>query len=494
MVATPVLGDADLVLTPGTIRPAAYEPVNPGTRVGYGVDLHNEGPDSAQNVVFRMPLPGGSTNVTVRITTGDTTQWQCGLAGDDVVCTRVSLPPSFTHLEIAADTPLSGGRFVGRATLRSDTPDPRPFNESEVITDVYRVFAVDSIADAGAGALRDAISSANALCRDGSPCKIRIDVPADTRLEPLSPLPQIATCHLVIEAAHDTVLNGSRVRSGHGLDVVQPSDRLCGMELFRLSGMIVDGFPDDGLRISRHGRSSIERSVFRANGSRGVVVDAAGAYIDITRSMLAQNRRSGLFIWAGTSISVSGSELIDNGASGAFIARGWLAVTRSTIAGNRQFGVAVAPAGHALVEETSIHSNGILGFDWNLDGPTPPRDGDPLLLNAPVILDAHYDPAADATVIRLALREEPPPHNGAKYAIDVFSSRGRSRWGAAEGEKLEKTTGIERWNGGPFDQEFTVSIPGDLRGQVISALTRAGYYPDFPYSESSEFSNGVDVH
>jgi hypothetical protein len=203
-----------------------------------------------------------------------------------------------------------------------------------------------------------------------------------------------------------------------------------------------------------------------------------GLPTSITDSVISGNTHSGIFGLSGQlfvlrnriGVKAHGDLPLPNGNSGVYVGPGGYgseigseSLGGNLIAFNGQMGVAVA----AGVEQVSIRDdriwgNGGLAIDIGLDGPSPSAPVPP-----PVLTLAHYDPAADQTVIEGDVAQ--PSIRSLTEHIDVYASDAPALSGAGE---MQRFLGVIHINAGHF--RFTT--PGNLTGQFITA-THTSLYP-----------------
>jgi hypothetical protein len=159
---------------------------------------------------------------------------------------------------------------------------------------------------------------------------------------------------------------------------------------------------------------------------------------------------------------------LPNGNSGVYIGPGGAGSTvgvlqpnspfddGNVIAFNGQMGVAVAAGvDNVDIHQNHIWGNGGLAIDIGLDGPSSAG-----LVPTPVLTLAHYDPAANQTVVEGDVaRPQGPSLN---EQIELFASDAPALSGAGE---AQRPLGLIRVPVGHF--RFTVA--GNLTGQFITA-------------------------
>jgi hypothetical protein len=298
-------------------------------------------------------------------------------------------------------------------------------------------------------------------------------------------------------------LSGAQVPNGNGLDVrtqcTTPGGKLT------IHGLAIHSFPEDGIHIAPAGEvytvaidetligTDAQGEAARPNGSRGIFVHSPVADVEIERSVIAGNNRSGIYIANARNVFISQSEIglhrniaLGNGASGVFVHRGNVEIGGTWIANNRVFGVAVMPGAKVAAHRSAgIYANGVNGIDWGLNGPTRRTEayGAP---NAPIITTATYDPSTGQTLIRGTLTIG--RILGERYDIEVFSSRPGSR--APQGEERHYSFTTVPFHGAPGTYEWETVVYQDLRGKVVTAVSAVAEDEDWRATVSSEFGGG----
>lgn len=369
------------------------------------------------------------------------------------------------------------------------------------------VYSVKSTADSGPGTLRDAIEYTNTRCGADTVCRILFDLPAGSSVELLTPLPVIRSCNVRMTANREIAGNrrleitGRRLTTGSGFELVDVDD--CVGE-WRIEDLAINDFPDFAVLIRDRGPhvylsglflgTDITGRIARPN-NRGVGVFRDRASTVIENCIISGNRRSGIFHWSGNTrvnsslIGLSSDRLpLGNGASGAFAAFGALIFTSTTVANNGEFGVSVYPTvTNASFIGGSIHSNGILGIDWNLDGPSP-FPADERIPPPPAIIHAVFDRAKGATVVSGIASARSV--RGVVRSVQLYASRALNPSGHAEGERyLGGTNLVDAADG----FTFRIEISEDLRGQIIAATVSSSPFLDVPPMFTTEFSAGLTV-
>jgi uncharacterized repeat protein (TIGR01451 family) len=102
------------------------QPVAAGANFDYVVNVSNEGPTDASNMVLTFPLPAAVSFQSEVVPAG----WSCnsiapGAMAATVTCTTPLLAPGTAFFTITASTaPTASGTFSATATISSTTPDP----------------------------------------------------------------------------------------------------------------------------------------------------------------------------------------------------------------------------------------------------------------------------------------------------------------------------------------------------------------------------------
>jgi len=507
LIALPAAASVDYVLSVNSN--SAVNPLDPGARARVSAFVSQVccRANDPTDATVTIPLPPGSTNISAP---GEFGGWACNIAGTTVTCTtHLAATPPFPGIIVDFNVPPSpeGLGFRGRATLTTTVTDDHPeSNVADVVVSVYRILTVTTADDFGAGSLRDTITQANTLC-ETSACKMTFAGPMT--IEPKSPLPAI-TAGMLIEGG---------VAAGTSLDVERPVEIsgtkagfANGLEIrtFReitLRGITINGFGANGLVLAEpksptgaQGLIKVEGCFIgtnttateaRPNGMRGIAVETPFTNAWISNSTISGNRYSGIAVWAAQSVTIAGRigagrdfRPLGNGASGVYIDGGF-AVISGTIAYNHDFGVGVGPhAIHVDADAGSVFANGVLDYDWGLDGPTR-IDPAARMPPSPVLIDGIYDPARNLTVVRGVL-----PGEGRKalglYAVRIFEE--------VAGRRVARFPQTNFISSAPGDVPFTMNFSGDLRGGPISAQTLFYQFADGTPLDSSEISDTIVAH
>ncbi|HET7433833.1 MAG TPA: right-handed parallel beta-helix repeat-containing protein [Thermoanaerobaculia bacterium] len=470
---------------------------------------------------FSGPPAGGIHIVSV---SGE--GWNCsGSNGFLVNCTASVFP---AHASSTITIQAQPGSRAERAQLNGylawRTGD-YPFTDTTYASALflaYLRFTVTTTADDGAGSLRQAIGEVNAdpACAKG-PCSIdfAIPLPAITppaqwwpTIEPRSPLPTIQAAEIAVDgrtqiaaigdtnsAGPDVELSGRLLPVGEGLDIRANTAEV--------HGLAINGFPFNGIRFTQTGYGALTQFTHNyigtdatglhaiPNGLRGIALDGKGSGTLISDNVLSGNRRSGLFVTTGQNITVrnnliglgaDGTTPLGNGASGVFFgAVQESRITDNKIAHHPDFGLAIAKASNWItMEKNVIFDSGPAAIDIGLDGPTPAfPTSEPYGRNAPVIVDATYDAAANVTRIVV----EAPMSNGfINFHYFFYANEKPGYAGYGEAEQFLGDINVSGTS--------TFVFNGDLRGKYVTATSTAHLNLDGSLREqSSELSRAVIV-
>lgn len=455
------------------------------------LDIHNAGTTPATNLTFRATLPDGGT--FVRVT--DEIE-RCSVSPHEIVCNwpELELPPgwhlTFDFLYHAPDR--NDGRPYRIVMETAATGTSGTATDLTTLTIPLRQrFVVTHGGNEGAGSLRQAIVDANAACAS-TRCVIAFAT-ADV-IRPATPLPQVSGYVKIDGGASRQELDGSLLREGHAI----ASDRPCELRLVNLR---IHDFPGHAIDTDYDGAGcraeDLLAAVYVQNNElwqnlRGVVAKVAGSVI--AGNVIRDQRRAGIFLDNSYRAVVDRNTIINNGASGVFVnlsatelfyglppdAR----VTNNVIRNNREWGICRTPNGWVGVTGNEIADNLAHAIDIGLDLDTPNRpDAARGFPNKPILHSAHYDAANDRTILRGHL----DPFSG---EVDVYASRRLSGAGHPQAERLIATM---RYDG---PGSFELAIPGDYRGQWLTATSSQFHTPDWSLSarDTSEISRAVEVH
>jgi hypothetical protein len=425
--------------------------------------------------------------------------------------------------------------FTASATERENDFDPAS-NTATSVSQFYNTFYVTTTSNDGSGSLRQAILDTNAACNVSTLCAIgfRIDEPSANPWKTIhitTPLPALTSPNIRLDGGIQTGLLGDTNPDGPEIEIsgggVVDGDGLlvssCGAEIANLT---INGFRRNGLSVSRpaclgYAGAQLHHlylgtdptgSMARPNGQRGLGIavpngvnfNSATGAISIHDCVISGNILSGVFDLSGR-VSMNGNRIgvkahsddpLPNCASGIFIGPGGfgsaigadIGTTRgNVIAFNRETGVAItAGLFDVSVIGNQIWSNGLLGIDIGLNGPTLSTDaGLGITLSVPTLTLAHYDPVSRKTII-----EGDTPGDG---TVNLYASDSVDSSGYGEGQR---PIGIA------VTAHFHFEVDGDLTGQFITATNtrldahiaakpegiEQGYL-----TQTSEFSRAIEV-
>lgn len=346
---------------------------------------------------------------------------------------------------------------------------------------------VTSTNDSGPGSFRQALLEANANCTDT--CTISFDLPVNSVIEPLTPLPPITWCADVSISALTTELSGARLTANaHGLEV---RSNCANRSFVRLTGLTINRFPDDGFRIAPEAGdvfvqlegvkigTDITGRQARPNRSRGVAVHGPKSGLQIGSSIISGNLRSGFYLTNGSTniggcrIGVGSDGLpLGNGASGVFALDGFVGVGGSVIAHNGHWAISLAGTANAVaIDNEEIRSNAQPAIDWGLDGQSGILDAGGIP-NAPVITSATFDPVTGRTLIRGTITVTRVL--GERYSVLTY----------ADGSRLYPYAQLHHLSPGVHSWE--TSIAADLRGKVLTAISGVALFADLTEATTSE--------
>jgi len=487
------------------VTPAA--PLMPGQRVSFSGAVFRAQTSSSQDaadVTMTIPLPPAVSNITI---SGDS--WNCSVQSTTITCTTslvTGLNSTAFHFGFDAPASQDGGTFLTNATLATSVPNEALFSGYQLFFSVYRVFAVTTPVDFGAGSLRDAITHANDRCDGTAPCLISFSGPMT--IEPASQLPAVTGCGVLIDggvsrtesldADRPVEISGANAGFANGLEIRSACD-------VTVRGLTVNRFGANGIVLAqltdaRTAQLIVESCVIgadpgamvaRPNGMRGISVETQATNATIYNSTISGNRYSGIAVWAASHFSLVSCRVgagrdqrpLGNGASGIFVNGGQASMAGTVVAYNHDFGVAVGPnAAHVDAQADGVFFNGI-DLDWGLDGPTL-TDPSLRMPPAPVLLDAAYDPARNSTVVLGVLPATRKAFG--RYSVRIFE--------ASAGKHIARFPQVGVFNPAAGDARFTLNVAGDLRGRTITGQTVYYEFADLPPLDSSELSPGIVVH
>lgn len=428
-----------------------------------------------------IALPGGGTLTAARLLLASGPV-DCDVLSRQAVCTQPELPPGERlRIEVGGVAPerTTGGSVVLQAEVAGVTATAQ--------TRLVRHLVVTNTNDEGAGSLRQALLESQTLCAS-APCAVvfRVtQVPENGRIvfAPNSPLPEVRGW-MKIDGATQRELNpgatveivGTNAGLAHGLLLGAG----CEIQVLNLG---IFGFQWPGIEAHRGPLTAgcriedlqvfpntlIEDNTIGGNYRGIVIVDTQ--YSSVSRNVLAENRRAGLFVDRSHYVSVTRNTIVRNGASGIFFNAGsreydagGADVAENTISGNAEWGIARTHNGEISLNRNAIFDNVHMALDVGLDLATPNRERDDLtsVPNKPVLFSAHFDANANKTIVRGRIDTIGVVNAGT--AIDLYASR------KGHGE-LEQWVASKSYPGGDVHEDFTIGIDADLRGRFITATS-----------------------
>ncbi|AUX21886.1 uncharacterized protein SOCEGT47_023820 [Sorangium cellulosum] len=123
VVAAPCGADLAIALTD------APDPVSPGAQLTYTIEVSNEGPEDASDVVVTTALPAGASLVSAA-----GADWTCSASAEEIVCRRAALAAgasasiAATVVAPALEAPAVAGEIESTAKVTAAEHDPEPAN------------------------------------------------------------------------------------------------------------------------------------------------------------------------------------------------------------------------------------------------------------------------------------------------------------------------------------------------------------------------------
>jgi hypothetical protein len=335
------------------------------------------------------------------ITATSTATMNCASESEKVVRCRSTVPvPHDARIEVPASiSPFAERRLAVIANVEWTRGGEQFTSEETFASGVFpRQIEVTNTGDEGPGSFRAALDYANANCAD-IPCEITFREGGRIILN--TPLAPITAPDIIINGRDETILDGDALWFGSGLV-------FAGTGLFEVRDLQITRFPWDGIAVVREVpegpfRSLIYSAVIDQNGSRGINMHAPANRVEVQRSTINSNGRSGVFMVGVRDVRLSTGTVADNGASGVFVSAESRQVElyRNVFRDNRHWGVTIG-RGAELVEvsDNHIHGNGIAGIDVGIDGPDPfvyaPAAG---IIGPPVLTSATRHPTTGQTTV-----------------------------------------------------------------------------------------------
>jgi hypothetical protein len=505
--------DVNVFIAPGSPRIERGEVRNVGVAIGTSGKV-------VQNLRLVVRAVGEGTIAGVAAPEGLT----CTSDASEATCTAPAFGPASRTVTVRLQAPdrNTPGAIGLQAAVSSDSEDFDPSNNAASMTaTMIQQFAVTTAADSGGGSLRQAILDSVQPC-SVAPCRIVFHLPAPVpesgwfTIHPESPLPALQGM-VSVDGATQTALTGDTNPFGPEIEIRgdrQPDGdgiTLGAVCESSVSGLAINGFPVHAVSV-RDGpvcRATvglplvISRNVIGLDptGStpvpnlRGIFVGGPDT-IYIFDNLIGGNRLSAIFLAAGRDTFIQNNVIgltrdgapAPNGASGIFVNTSLNTIAGNVIANSRDFGIAVSPTVFAIsMQRNRIFDIGHTAIDFGLDLETP--NGDDLhgkILNHPVLLSAHYDAAADKTIVRG--RFDTARSFSGNIVIELFASHGLNARGHAQAERF---LGELRATGAHAD--FELAVAGDLTGQWIAATATYQDSLSPVRDDTSELSNSIQV-
>lgn len=384
----------------------AFEPEE---KTEISVAVANTGVTPATQAALTVEFPEGAA--VLSRSGGDS--FDCNLTAKPAICRAASLPVGsqpFLRFRISTAPLYEGGTMTVAAHIRAAERDINPSdNDTVQKARIKPFFSVTNTNDDGPGSLRQAILEANALCKTFCAVGWRIPAPLPAAgfftIKPKTPLPAINFLGEVDGSSEANLLDlnaetprvmidGSLLSSGDGL-WMQSSTAVRGLAIgnFARSGIYMETVPTS----KSSSATWIDRTYLGVDPSghtaapneRGLLDTATPGRLDVTRSVISANRRSGIVSTARQAyiaenrigVAADSDAALPNGASGIFLIRDKPAnpdftdaqVLNNIIANHRDFGIAVsAPLQHSFFFSQNAMFNDLANaIDYGLDGPTP---------------------------------------------------------------------------------------------------------------------------
>ncbi|HET7434833.1 MAG TPA: right-handed parallel beta-helix repeat-containing protein, partial [Thermoanaerobaculia bacterium] len=442
---------------------------DPGEELTLRLGVQNYG-FTATGVTMTARLPDGGTFTKAEFESGSGTQPTCTVTPQLVACYFERLTPNeygVVDLTVIAPQRTEGGTFPVESYVTS-AEEPTPSTPHRLDVVLRRQLPVTSDADDGSGSLRQVLRDAAAECVT-APCTINVEVPL---IQPRTPLPDVRGNVKIDGGAAKAILDGALLNEGDALRYRAGCD-------FIARRLVIRNFPGHAIDIRPTAGAApcqqlltvtirIEQNELTGN-LRGVAID--GFNTEIVNNLIRDHRRAGIFSEHAMYTLISSNTITGNGAAGVYIdpsngqsgVPAGADVKNNIIRDNGEFGVARTEHGIVQITANEIAGNRWYGIDLNLDLDTPNRpDAGNGVPNKPVLIDAIYDAASNTTRVRGTL-------DVLSGSLDFYASHSLSTAGYPEAEHQVLANAF---TGGKTD--FEISLPGDLRGQWITATATRG--------------------
>lgn len=434
--------------------------VDPGGKGRIVVGVQNDGAP-ATDAIARVTLPAGGRFVAPDEWSAQycevvsDSEARCNF-GDAIAAMQFSL-------EFVAPGRGDGGTFPYLVTVDAREDDFSPGNDTfrgEVA--LRRLFRVTNAADGGPGSLRQAILDSRDAC-ETVPCLVRVESETPLTILTFAPLPQLRGRVKVDGGPGRTVLDGVYAGETNALHFEGGCE-------FRVDRMLIRNFQGHAIEAHQQhpggspcGDYRLQTPAVITNNElisnvRGMVLKTISA--TIADNVVRDHARAGIFVDGAYYSDIERNVVVANGAAGIFVhatnPEGWWLppgadIIGNFVSGNGEWGIARSAQGSVHIRGNAIFRNGLYGIDYGLDLETPNAPSKPTLFSAT------YDATRNQTIVRGEVRFA--DFYGAR--LDFYASASLSTHGYPE---------AERWVGtyGPAGK-FEVALPGDLRGQWITA-------------------------
>jgi Domain of unknown function DUF11/Right handed beta helix region len=500
----------------GEVRAEIQMPTEfgPDNTLTFRYDIRNQGLEYPAELKARISI----SHATELVSSNGNCR-SIGSPGLLVECDLGTVPPATTvPLEITARFPEPTGRIQTQLNVIWIGYGDEAIYTTQGQGIYPRRYVVTSSADAGPGSLRATLIDANARCTGEVQCQIHfaINEPVPPEgwftIRPLTPLPDIIAKRVTIDAGTqaaatgdtnklgpEVLLDGSALTVGHGLLLREAGS-------LGISGFAISNFPGNGI-MAVTTDPNLLGFAFTSNyigvdptGTRAMPnergIDVTGGYGNLTKNVIAGNRRSAIFVWEARTLQVWENRIgvaahsddpIPNGATGVFVATSnqgqfsTVGIFRNVIANNGHFGIAYTDDVWASVGPNRIWGNGLSAIDIDLDGPSD------RVVATPRITRAYWDGVG--TVIEGTTPEWETGSITRRYSVLLFANSELEPGGFAEGEVHFGTVDTDQFG------RFTLRYSGDLRGKYVNGLTvlRTNFFGEFEASRTSELGQAILV-
>ena len=251
------------------------DPSSPGNNLIYTVQVSNQGPSSATNVILTTTLTGSSFNFV----SASSTAGSCNQSNGVVTCNIGDMANGASATVTIVVTPTTNGTITSNASVAGAEDDPVAANNTALQTTtiaVGNVFMVTNTNDSGPGSLRDALAAADA---DQSMDTINFNI-SPGGVQTITPLSQLSVNSpvfidgtsqpgfvdkpiIILSGASGVQMSGLNFSNGNG----------------HVRGLVINGFFYAG--ISTNGGNTVIEGNFIGTDASGNVAVPNGSGIDI---------------------------------------------------------------------------------------------------------------------------------------------------------------------------------------------------------------------